>query len=120
MNNLKPCPHCGNDQISVVRGIKQGTRDVYIRCRICGCRTDAYHEKDEHMAVRIWNRRENPEEKVHCIKDDPEDLPAEATTVMVQTATRGIDTDCRLFNQWVRHPGDVVKWWRIQKPKGIM
>lgn len=49
--SLRPCPFCGNDDLSV-----SGTQLNYVRCDVCGVEIDALLESDAEVALR-WNRR---------------------------------------------------------------
>ncbi len=72
MEELKPCPFCGNEvkvrKIPLWYGNGHGYKDCYefdIQCKKCGCRID-FHENDsiyrseekaKENAIKAWNRR---------------------------------------------------------------
>ena len=50
---LKPCPFCGHNHISVYKG---DLADVWFTvCAVCGCRTEGH--TSEETAIAAWNRR---------------------------------------------------------------
>ena len=52
---LKPCPFCGNKDVSVVNGdVYYGRRSAYVCCYKCGTRGPTGYNGD---AVTKWNRR---------------------------------------------------------------
>lgn len=52
---LKPCPFCGNKDVSVVNGdVYYGKRSTYVYCYKCGTRGPMGYNGD---AVTKWNRR---------------------------------------------------------------
>ena len=57
MEELKPCPFCGADDISVW---DKSRYDVCVRCNNCYCKTGWYSTIDD--AVTAWNTRpDNPD-----------------------------------------------------------
>lgn len=48
---LKPCPFCGGS--AGLRGTEKA--GLYVRCRVCGCRTGLRHNLGDLAAV--WNNR---------------------------------------------------------------
>ena len=61
MDELKPCPFCGNEEVTlIVRKGKQGWRDRFlVLCSYddygCGAGRGWYHYEEE--AIEAWNRR---------------------------------------------------------------
>ena len=77
MNELKPCPFCGNEvnieKIPLWYGNGRGYSGCYefkIKCDNCGCtvhqpKTDSVYrseEKARENAIKAWNRRVNDDE----------------------------------------------------------
>lgn len=60
MDNLKPCPFCGNE---VVRRI--GLMGLnFFKCKSCGAVTsfdNDYYNTHKNEAIEAWNRRTNDE-----------------------------------------------------------
>lgn len=55
MIELKPCPFCGNEYISVIPSVDKTA--WWCKCEECEVTTPCYHNKD--AAITAWNRREN-------------------------------------------------------------
>ena len=67
MNDLKPCPFCGSDEISIVR---TGTsrQSSIVECQNCGCRLEA----NELRTGSAWNGRageEKLEEEIRAVQE---------------------------------------------------
>lgn len=75
MEELKPCPFCGNEPtIRIFKG-KDGWRDRYaVICRYdeggCGAESGLYHYESE--AIEAWNRRMEPQ-WIPCSERLPEE-----------------------------------------------
>ena len=53
MSELKPCPFCGNDNISVIESVVKPF--YWCKCEKCGASISCY--KTRKKAVEVWNRR---------------------------------------------------------------
>ena len=61
MSNLKPCPFCGFEYISLHILQDDGrTSGVFVECPQCGIETTIYGSVEE--AVEFWNRRSDAED----------------------------------------------------------
>lgn len=58
---LKPCPHCGGENIQ--SGSRENTFgiDIYIKCDNCGAKVQICSEFGEDELIRRWNRRAKDE-----------------------------------------------------------
>ena len=54
MNELKPCPFCGNEYINLISSV--GKAAYWCKCEECGVSTSCFDSKVE--AIEAWNRRE--------------------------------------------------------------
>ncbi len=55
-NELKPCPFCGNKDVTMgSRGNSLGI-DIYIRCE-CGAKIQICEEYGEEELIKRWNSR---------------------------------------------------------------
>lgn len=54
---LKPCPFCGSKNIK--EGEKNGGlwKDIYIKCKECGCKIQICSEYGKNELLNRWNRR---------------------------------------------------------------
>ena len=57
MNNLKPCPFCGNEKIHMITGFSPG--DKMIGCPKCGISYETFEDED---VVKKWNTRKEEDE----------------------------------------------------------
>jgi len=60
-NELKPCPHCGNDKVfKHYYPIVENVQSVKVLEVVCyGCNSKTYFlDKDEKPAIEAWNRRD--------------------------------------------------------------
>ena len=61
MDELRPCPFCGNDGIAWADNPSENCPTIpdmpgcYIECELCLARTQVY--STEEAAARAWNRR---------------------------------------------------------------
>lgn len=56
MEELKKCPFCGNEDVTMgSRGNLLGI-DIYIRCA-CGAKIQICEENGEEELIKRWNRR---------------------------------------------------------------
>jgi Lar family restriction alleviation protein len=60
MNELKPCPFCGNIDIKIHAPYFTENRYVMVQCYSCNCSTAVYKTVDQ--AVEAWNRRTKEED----------------------------------------------------------
>lgn len=57
MAELKPCPFCGNEKVSVATHTPAKSRPYFtVHCYKCGCSKFTHH-KSEIEAIEAWNRR---------------------------------------------------------------
>jgi Lar family restriction alleviation protein len=61
-SKIKPCPHCGSDDLRIIINLKSGTG--YIECQNCGA-TGPKTGTGKELAV--WNSRKGEGEKVNVI-----------------------------------------------------
>lgn len=69
MNELKPCPFCGNDKPMIhARTCDKGDRYdpadrafPIVRCHTCGCCAEGTDWSEPKTAIEKWNRRTAPE-----------------------------------------------------------
>jgi Lar family restriction alleviation protein len=55
MNELKPCPFCGEDNPIMQVDKEEYSLTYCVQCWHCDCRTDDYPNEEE--AIERWNRR---------------------------------------------------------------
>lgn len=57
MDELKPCPFCGSNDIDIEKLEKYGT--YYLSCKQCSIEQPLYNTLEQ--AINAWNRRTNNE-----------------------------------------------------------
>lgn len=62
---LKPCPFCGNDEISVDSNAMD---DSWFWIQCLECKASIGHKRTERGAVKAWNRRVMPRVSVETVK----------------------------------------------------
>ncbi len=57
MDNLKPCPFCGQQPTTYSSGSNHGVDNLWIVCANQACRIAAFQRNTAEEAIAAWNHR---------------------------------------------------------------
>jgi Lar family restriction alleviation protein len=57
---LKPCDHCGSDEVKFERHIANGHFENIVRCQKCGIRVVSIADNGREKVIQAWNTRVQP------------------------------------------------------------